>query len=201
VNAFLASEEPDIRHACERGDWSGAAEHTLRRYGPEILGFMCARVGSEPDAREAFSDFSLDLWRGFERFEWRCSARVWAYALARHACARYLRRRRRLAEEAPLTDVAAPTPSRTPSFLLTPVRAGVDELRQHLAPDEREILVLRIDRQMSWPEVALVLAADDPGEQTREAARLRKRFQLIKDKLRKRAIRAGLLAARREGRC
>jgi RNA polymerase sigma-70 factor, ECF subfamily len=59
--------------------------------------------------------------------------------------------------------------------------------------------VLRIDRGLSWSDLARVLhegeedAALDDEALAREAARLRKRFQLVKDKLREMAKKEGLL--------
>jgi RNA polymerase sigma-70 factor, ECF subfamily len=59
------------------------------------------------------------------------------------------------------------------------------------------LLVLRVDRQLSWGDIALAFV-DEPAtcsddERRREAARLRKRFQLGKERLAKRARAEGLL--------
>jgi RNA polymerase sigma-70 factor (ECF subfamily) len=61
------------------------------------------------------------------------------------------------------------------------------------------LLVLRVDRNLEWNDLARVLAEGDDGtapladaDVTREAARLRKRFQLLKEKLREMAKREGL---------
>ncbi len=189
--------ERTIREACARGDASAATQAALRGYGAEILGYLCARLGDEAAAREVYSDFSLDLWRGLQGFEWRCSARAWAYTLARNAAHKSLRRRARHAH-APLEaidDVAAPTPTRTPTFLRTPVVQEMRALRSELRPDERELLTLRIDRRLSWPELAVVLAGSEleDEELRRHTARLRQRFVVTKGRLRKLARKAGLL--------
>jgi RNA polymerase sigma-70 factor (ECF subfamily) len=60
-----------------------------------------------------------------------------------------------------------------------------------LSPEDRELLVLRVDRGLAWNDLARVLSEED-GELdgpaiTREAARLRKRFQVLKDRLREMA--------------
>jgi RNA polymerase sigma-70 factor (ECF subfamily) len=61
------------------------------------------------------------------------------------------------------------------------------------------LLVLRVDRRLDWNELARVLgeaghdACVDPVSLARESARLRKRFQLVKNKLRELARREGLL--------
>jgi len=59
------------------------------------------------------------------------------------------------------------------------------------------LLMLRVDRGLSWLELAEVMfsgeAALGDEERKTEAARLRKRFQHAKDRLRKLAQEAGLL--------
>jgi RNA polymerase sigma-70 factor (ECF subfamily) len=67
-----------------------------------------------------------------------------------------------------------------------------------LPQEDQELLMLRVDRDLPWDALAEVLRGDDeipltPDVRKREAARLRKRFQLIKDRLREMARREGLL--------
>jgi RNA polymerase sigma-70 factor, ECF subfamily len=65
------------------------------------------------------------------------------------------------------------------------VKDRLRALRDELKPEDRELLVLRLDRELEWPEIALILGTD--------AATLRKRFERLKEKLRTMAQRAGLL--------
>jgi RNA polymerase sigma-70 factor (ECF subfamily) len=62
----------------------------------------------------------------------------------------------------------------------------VRRLREELDPDEQTLLVLRIDRDMAWDEIAEVIHGPgaDPRERTRQTASLRKRFERTKDRLR-----------------
>jgi RNA polymerase sigma-70 factor (ECF subfamily) len=61
------------------------------------------------------------------------------------------------------------------------------------------LLILRVDRRLDWTEIARVLLETpehlppDAAALKREAARLRKRFQIVKDRLRERVEREGLL--------
>ena len=81
-------------------------------------------------------------------------------------------------------------PDDTRTLDLAAIRAALDD-------DERALLVLRVDRQMSWNDVARVMASDDDGDSdgqlAKVAARLRKRFQSVKETIRKRAIATGLI--------
>ena len=70
------------------------------------------------------------------------------------------------------------------------------ELRESLEPEDRTLLILRVDRKLSWNEVARILAGEkepSSADLKRSAGRLRKRFQSVKDQLRERAQSSGLL--------
>jgi RNA polymerase sigma-70 factor (ECF subfamily) len=77
------------------------------------------------------------------------------------------------------------------------VKDGWRSLRESLDPDDRALLVLRVDRKLPCKDIARVtLGSESPdaAKLVREADRLKKRFQLLKDDLRRRAREAGLLA-------
>ncbi len=62
------------------------------------------------------------------------------------------------------------------------------ELRSELEPDDRALLLLRIDQRLSWLDCARALREDteaplDDASLKRDAARLRKQFQTLKDRL------------------
>ena len=181
--------------ALARGDHAGAATLVVREYGPQLLGYLCSVLRSEADAGEVFSMFSEDLWRGLPGFRRECPLRVWCYRLAWHAAARFLRdpyrgRGRRL-ETNELSRLVEEVRSSVFLGRDQARQATLDKLRAGLAPDERALLVLRLDRGLAWSEVALVLA-EEQGEPVEEAA-LRKRFERLKDKLAARARDEGLL--------
>jgi len=176
------------------GDHRGAAEVILRDHGPGVMGYLLSVLRNESDAGDVFSQWSLDLWRGLPGFRGDCPVRVWAYRLAWHAAARHLRdpfrQRGRHLETNEISRLADEVRS---SVLLGRREArqrGIERLRDELTPEERALLVLRLDRDLSWREVAQVLAAE--GEAVDEAA-LRKRFERIKAKLAQRAKEEGLL--------
>jgi RNA polymerase sigma-70 factor (ECF subfamily) len=193
----VAESDAEARclEALDRGDHAGAATAVVRSYGPQLLGYLCSVLRSEADAGEVFSMFSEDLWRGLPGFRRECPLRVWCYRLAWHAAARFLRdpyrgRGRRL-ETNELSRLVEEIRS---SVLLgrdQARQATLDKLRAGLTPDERALLVLRLDRGLAWADVALVLS-EDKGAPVDEAA-LRKRFERLKDKLAARAREEGLL--------
>ena len=178
----------------EAGDLAAAAEAVVRDYGPQILGYLTSVLRNESDAADVFSQFTEDLWRGLPGFRRECPLRVWAYKVAWHAAARHLRdpfraRGRRL-ETTELSRVADEVRSSVMLGRAEARRRGIDRLREKLAPDEQTLLVLRLDRGLSWREVATVLAED--GTAVDEPA-LRKRFERLKDRLAAMARDEGLL--------
>jgi RNA polymerase sigma-70 factor (ECF subfamily) len=198
-----AELESEVRRLCERQAYDEAAALTVKDYGPEIFGFLVATLRSEQDANDAFSDFAVALLKGLPSFDWRCSLRTWAYVIARNASHRLRRdagrraNRRAHGNTSALEEIAAAVRSQTASFLRTEKRTKLEALRDALPPEDRELLVLRVDRGLSWNEIALAMHdGEEPlvGDMlAREAQRLRKRFQLIRDKLREMARRAGLV--------
>ena len=69
-------------------------------------------------------------------------------------------------------------------------------LRDRLPPDDQALLILRVNRRLVWTEIALVMfhagEAVEPAVLESEAARLRKRFQSVKERLRNMALEEGL---------
>ncbi len=185
--------EERIAAALARRDIQGAATEAIRGYGPQILGYLRAVLRDPEDAAEVFSQFAEDLWKGLSRFRGECTVRVWAYKVAWHAASRFLRdpyRRRRERLPSTFASQLAETLLSTPGGVAERRSAEVRQLRQHLGPEEQTLLVLRVDRQLSWREVAQVMAGE--GEPVDEAT-LRKRFERLKAKLAQLAKNKGLI--------
>jgi RNA polymerase sigma-70 factor, ECF subfamily len=173
---------------------AAAATLAVRGYGPQILGYLRAVLRSDDDGAEAFSRFCEDVWLGIDGYQQRSTFKAWAYTVAWHAALRvaqdpeHKRGRPLLTGES--EKLAAEVRSHTAPYLLTANKDRVTVLRQALTPAEQTLLILRIDRDLSWHEIGEVLAAE--GEEVGEAA-LRKRFERIKERLRELAIAEGLL--------
>lgn len=185
--------EASIRAHLEAGESAQAITVAIKGYGPEILAFLVGTMRDENAASEVFSAFSEDLLRGIEGFAWRSSFRTWAYTLARHACSRYLRdphrrRARRLATDE-VAGIVDELRTGTPQHMKTEMKHALARIRQALSPEERMLLILHVDRGMSLKEAAEVMSSE--GEPVRHVA-LRKRFQRVKEKIRRLASDLGL---------
>jgi RNA polymerase sigma-70 factor, ECF subfamily len=196
--------EQRIRALCEAGEKKRAATLFLEGYGREIFGFLVARLRDRDAASDVFSQFTEDLWRGLDGFRWQCSARVWSYTLARHAASRYIddvrRRRGRdvpLSRAGPLSEIAERIRTGTRAGARTEARSRIAQLRESLPVDDQTLLILRVNRKLGWREIAQIMLREgesgDDEELDREAGRLRKRYQLAKDKLRQMAVEQGLV--------
>jgi RNA polymerase sigma-70 factor (ECF subfamily) len=205
VNSAAPISELDatVRALCDRGKHDEATVLVLRAWGGAIYRFIAARVRDEDLTGDAFAEFSEDLWLGMSRFEGRASVKVWAYSIARNAAGQVIRkrtrtRRRHVGWTSTLSSrIADEIRTETRDYLQTGFKERFQELARKLTPEEHAILWLRINERMSWDDIARVHAAADAAELKREAARLRKRFQLIRAKLRTMAMREGLVPAKK----
>jgi RNA polymerase sigma-70 factor (ECF subfamily) len=193
--------EAAVREALVRDDVRGAVETAVALYGAEVFGFVSGVMDDPTAARDAYVRFAERLWRNIGRFRWHYSLRTFCYGLARREIAR-----RRAEAPRPPSVRSAPAPSRGqrsqaagPDSLgawttgMATLRAGIDILRSELAPEDREILVLRVDRGLSWRDVALTTLDDvSEGDIQRESDRLALRFVAIKEQLARAAAAHGI---------
>jgi RNA polymerase sigma-70 factor (ECF subfamily) len=193
--------EQRIRRHRDEGDIDLAARAAIEGYRLEILNWLRSILSDDVAAHEVFCVFCEDLWKGLPSFRWGCTFRTWAYQLARNAACR---RFRSPCPELPMGDALPNEPmreprSRTRPWLRTDVKSEFAELREMLDPEDRMILILRVDRQMQWQDVARVMSdAQGPltsDELKKKATALRQQFQRVKKQLREMAQTRGLLKA------
>jgi RNA polymerase sigma-70 factor (ECF subfamily) len=174
-----------------RGRVDDAATVVIESLGPEVLGYLRAVLRDEAGASDAFSHFAEAVWRGLPAFRGG-SLRVWCYRIAWRAVLSqkrdpYQRRRERLG-----TSMAARVVGRifaTTAVELERQSGALERLKAELEPEEQTLLTLRVDRQLTWREVADVLS--EGGDPIDEVA-LRKRFERLKEKLARAAREGGL---------
>lgn len=195
--------ENDVRRLCQAGAIAAATVAAIRGYGPEVHGFLLAQHHRGGDADEVFSIWSERVFRGLAGFSWGSSLRTWAYTVARNASINFVRGRHARAHldgdagSAEIVAVEQQVRTATPAFLRTEARTKLAAIREALPPEDRMLLVLRVDRRLEWKDLARVMLGEQgdiaDAALTKESQRLRKRFQLLKDKLVKAGRRAGML--------
>jgi RNA polymerase sigma-70 factor, ECF subfamily len=178
---------------CSAREYDAAATAAIKGYGPEILGYLFAATHRESESAEVFSDFCEDLWRGLPGFRGESSFRTWAYHVAYHALARVARKgarqRQRVVALAELPEIEAIVEhvrTQTLPHLRTELKDEVRRLREQLDDEDRNLLILRIDRRLGWDEIAVIVQPDAPTPESikRLSATLRKRFERVKLRLR-----------------
>jgi RNA polymerase sigma-70 factor (ECF subfamily) len=165
----------------ELGEFNQAATVAIEGYGPAVLGYLGTML-DEDEAQDAFSLFAEALWRGLPTFRGECTVRVWAFRLAWHCVSRVARdpyrcRRQRLATSAASRLGGSVASAHTSE---TSRAARLRHLEASLAPEDRALLVLRLDRELEWDEIAATLSTEGSPV---TAPALRKRFERLKTRL------------------
>ena len=186
--------DEQVRELLDRGDQREAASAALHALGPQVLGYLEALLREPDDARDAFQLFAEELWRALPDWRGEGSLRAYSYRIAWRAHARFRRdawqKRREHLRTTMASRIAASIASNE-SRLPGGRKDRLARLREALTPDEQTLLILRLDRDLSWDEVAAVLSQE--GESLKAEA-LRKRFERLRDKLARLAKEQGLVS-------
>jgi RNA polymerase sigma-70 factor, ECF subfamily len=195
-----AELEAELSALLKQRELARAATLALEGYGSEIFSLIASLYDTESDAAEVFSIFCERLWRGLPGFAGRSSFRTWAYIIARNAATSFREQRAAKREELVTSSAFEETALRVRTSTWSRLRAQAldrfQRLREMLPPDDQMLLILRVERELDWKDLARAMAGDDAldGDALRrETARLRKRFQLVKERLRAQAADEGLL--------
>jgi RNA polymerase sigma-70 factor, ECF subfamily len=187
--------EAEVRRLCEADELRNAVTVAIEGYGPELLGFLVVMVGDASEAGDVFADTCVRLWKSLASFRWESSLRTWVYVLARRAVHAYRKERAKYREryvglsEVPEIDAMIARVRTTTSVRLAK-QAGAtraERLRAKLELDEQMLLTLRVDRELEWRAIAQIMSDEtlEDDALTREAASLRKRFERVKEKLKR----------------
>jgi RNA polymerase sigma-70 factor (ECF subfamily) len=172
---------------------AGAATELLREYGAQLNRYLSSLLRDELDAAEAFSAFAETMWRTLPSFRGEASLRTWAFRLA-WTSARGLRRsawRRRRERLRTRDESLLGTEIRTGSAVRRErQRSHLEKLRDSLSLQDRSLLGLRIDQELSWGEIAAILATP---QHPVDAAAVTKRFERLKQRLARMAREEGFL--------
>jgi RNA polymerase sigma-70 factor (ECF subfamily) len=185
--------EARIATHLDQGELTQAATEAVRGYGPQILVYLAAMLQDSEAARDVFSQFCENLWKGLGGFRRGSSFKTWAYQVARNAALVYMRdpyrHRVRPFEASEISRIAHEVASSSAAYLKSSAKDSLSRIRRYLDAEEQTLLLLRIDQKMSWGEIAEIMS--EQGQPLSEVA-LRNRFQRIKAKLRRMAKAEGM---------
>lgn len=175
------------------GDEAGAAELALRNHGPAVLRYLLGLLRDPDDADDAFSMFAEQLWRRIGTFRGPGGFEVWLFRIAFREAIRLRdeawRRRKRVMPTTEAHRIAAEV-RRTASVSRERRLDALERLRGALSLEDQHLLVLRVDHELSFEEIAGTLGE---GDAALEEATVRKRFERAKARLAKLARAEGLI--------
>ena len=186
------SVESRISELLDEQQINQAVEEILEFYGPRIFRMMMGVFHNEAIAQDVYQQFSIQLWESLESFRGDSQIYTWTYTLARRAIGQRLRgskKETRLHTHQRDQLAAKWTRTATAEWRKTESKDKFQEMVEELDHDERTLVMLRIGEEMSWKEVAQVMQDGDEtlegSELSKESGRLRKKFQRVKDKLKR----------------
>jgi RNA polymerase sigma-70 factor (ECF subfamily) len=175
------------------GNTRQAATLVIQTHGPAVLRYLHALLRDEGTIDDAFSLFGEWVWRGISNFRGEASLRSWTLGVAWNAAQRvrdeaWQKHKARLS-----TGFASKLVARirtTSPGALERRDEGLDQLRGELAVEDQNLLVLRLDQELAWEDIAVVLSGNGPPV---KPSALRKRFERLKERMAQRARERGLL--------
>jgi RNA polymerase sigma-70 factor (ECF subfamily) len=179
VSARLApkADESELIRAVQQGDQS-AFEALVRSYDQSVLGLAMNLLRSPEDARDAYQEAFLRVYKNIHSFRFDCSFYTWLYRIVTNVCLDHLRKRKIRKEEPASVETGDGAIDRT--YSVEEDRAGGDPERSlwnrqlssrigvvldQLTPRERMVFELRHYQGMRLRTIGEIL------ETTEEAAK------------------------------
>jgi len=179
VSARLAPkiDEAELIRAVQQGDQS-AFEALVRQYDQSVLGLAMNLLRSPEDARDAYQEAFLRVYKNIHSFRFDCSFYTWLYRIVTNICLDHLRKRKIRKEESALVETSEGPIDRT--YSVEEDRAAGDPERnlwnrqlssrilaalEELTPRERMVFELRHYQGMRLRAIGEIL------ETTEEAAK------------------------------
>jgi DNA-directed RNA polymerase specialized sigma24 family protein len=168
--------DAQVRDLLDRGQASTAASVLLDKLGADVFGFLVGVLGDTRRARAAYAGLVARVTAELPAFRGKCSSRVWLYSLAR----RELDDRRTRAKRAEPTRSGDTGVWRQAGML-----AVIGAVRRALSEEERELLILRVDRLLDWQSLAITQLGEAAARAAiaREANTLRRRLDTLLERI------------------
>ena len=184
----------DVATLLARGDASSAAASVVRALGPGLLGYLTALLRDEDNARDVLAEVAEHVLIALPRFRGDSTVKTWTYRIAWRTAMHFRddphRRRATSLRSSVARSLVDEVRSSTAAYRRTAARDWLETARRELSIEDQSLLTLRLDRGMSWADVAEVMGATGGAA---DQAALRKRFERIKSRLRAAAERDGVL--------
>lgn len=152
----MKDQEKIIARA-RRGD-ADAFEQLVVAYRDQVFRLALRMCGSEADADEVAQEAFLSAWKALPNFRGESQFSTWLYQLTTHAAIDLMRReKRQIAADITEVSAADPAPSPQQQAEQSEQREIVRDAILQLAPEQREVVVLRFMEELSYEEIGAVL--------------------------------------------
>lgn len=126
-----------------------ASQDDLYRDAAEKYGSALERLARAYEAdpekrRDLIQEIHFQLWRSFQRFDARCSARTWIYRVAHHVAASHVLRERRIFSKLVSLEELEKFPDNDQGQFAADQRVNLERLSlliQQLKPLDRQVIV------------------------------------------------------------
>ena len=135
----------------------GAFETIMKRYQQMVYYLALKMVKSHEDADEVVQKTFISVYRNLKGFQGKGSLRTWLYRIAMNMSKNQIRDRSRHEGEELTEYSASEQPSVEEEMDREKQRAALELAVEELPPRQKEVLSLRVETGMTFPEIAEVL--------------------------------------------
>lgn len=188
----LISEEQLIKKAAA-GD-AEAFELLVIRYQTPVYRLCFRMLGNAEDAADLTQEAFLKAWRSLDGFQFKAAFSTWLYRLTSNLCLDHLRSAKRcktlplivVSEDSEELAVDPPDPAPLPEehVILSEEQQHLQTALAALPSEERQLLTLRVINELSYAEIAELLAIKEgtvKSRLSRVRERLRKKLLKIRN--------------------
>lgn len=122
----------------------GLYRDAVEKYGSALERLARAYEADPEKRRDLSQEIHFQLWRSFQRFDARCSARTWVYRVAHHVAASHVLRERRIFSKLVSLEELEMLPGKGGGPFAADQRMNLERLSmliQQLKPLDRQVIV------------------------------------------------------------
>ena len=154
-----------IRRAAQKDEQ--AFEQLMLLHQKAVYNICYRMAGNAEDALDLSQEVFLKLWRTLEQYQFDAAFSTWLYRMTQNACIDFLRRQKRQQhasltvsdDEAAGKELSVPDPAPLPEdrVIFNEKQEAIRTAMNDLPPDFREILELRVVRNLPYEQIAQIM--------------------------------------------
>ena len=154
-----------IRRAAQKDEQ--AFEQLMLLHQKAVYNICYRMAGNAEDALDLSQEVFLKLWRTLEQYQFDAAFSTWLYRMTQNACIDFLRRQKRQQhasltvsdDEAAGKELSVPDPAPLPEdwVIFNEKQEAIRTAMNALPPDFREILELRVVRNLPYEQIAQIM--------------------------------------------